>query len=100
MIREPISFHAKTGVRIIYDFTNADGTPRDMSGLSVKLYVNNGFSKPLTIDPVDTSKMIMVLRGSEVPAIVGKRGDYVVIDESGDPPTEVAAGPLVVTGWL
>jgi hypothetical protein len=100
MIKESINFHAKTGVKIVYDFTNEDGTERDMTGETVKLYVSNGFCKPLTIDPADSSKMILLLRGSEVPSIVGKRAAYVVIDESNEPGVEVAGGGLVVTGWL
>lgn len=100
MITETLSFHVKTGVRVIYSFEDDNGTPRDMSAADVEFSASNGYTKALDQTGGGSDTMELVLYGRDVSALLNKPARYLVLDKTQDPPAVVASGVLIVTGWL
>jgi hypothetical protein len=93
-----IVFHAKEGLRIPIFFQQEDGSPRDMTGATVKLYVQDGATITL-IAGATTDELVLEIPVGFYNTLVGKKADFALIDETADPANNLWSGILLVTGF-
>ena len=89
--------HGREGGQAVFEFTDYENNPRDMSTSDVYFEVQ-GFRKKLT--PGDqTYKLILTIERGELIEFMNKPTDYIIIDESNVIPHIIVEARLSVTGW-
>jgi hypothetical protein len=93
-----IRFHAKEGLRVPVNFQNEDGTPRDMTGATVKFYIEGGPTFTLTAGAT-ADEMILLIPQASCNTLIGKKADFALVDETPTPANLEWSGSLMVTGF-
>lgn len=93
-----VIFHGKEGLRLPINFQLADGTARDMAAVPVKFYIEAGPTFVLIAGATDDEKVLLIPEGS-CDALIGKKTNFALVDESVDPPAVEWSGTFLVTGF-
>jgi hypothetical protein len=93
-----IFLHQQEGGVAVFDFTDEEGVPRDMTFADVTFRMQ-GFSKALIAGDT-TSQLVLELLASELPDSSEKARDYIILDSTGAVPHVILDGSVVLTGWL
>lgn len=93
-----ILLHAKEGLRIPVSFQNLDGTPRDMTGTTVKFYIKGGPTILLGLGSTPDELVILIEKGA-CNALLNKRVDFALVEETVDPPSLLWSGIITVGGF-
>lgn len=93
-----ILLHAKEGLRVPVNFQSEDGTPRDMTGTTVSFFVKGGPTIALT--PGSTlDELVLVIPQGAYNALLNKRVEFALVDQTGTPANLLWSGTLTVTGF-
>lgn len=93
-----ILLHAKEGLRLPVTFQVDDGTPRDMTGGTVKFYVKGGPTIVL-VPGSTTDELVIVIPAGAYNALLNKRTEFALIDETASPANLLWSGTLTVMGF-
>jgi hypothetical protein len=93
-----IVLHAKAGLRIPVFFQQENGAPRDMTGTTVKFYVQ-GSSTILLTAGTSIDELILEIPVGFYNTLIGKKADFALVDETAVPANDLWSGVLFVTGF-
>lgn len=98
--RGNINAHYQTGVRVPVASQAADGTPVNIAG-APWFFIMKGFRKALAPDPANPTGKLLLLTKEEVQQIApqGNGADFVVVDETNNPPDRRWEGRIIGRGW-
>jgi len=96
-----IRLHVQEGLQIPLQFTDDEGERRDVSTSAMFFEVHAGGTKhrwPL-ITGVELDEMWLQVPPGALDFLLGKRGDFIFIDESTESPIVFWEGNIMVVGW-
>lgn len=96
--RGDIRLHGQEGLRLVFQFTDENGDPQDVSA-NIYKFKTEYFEKSLTSGVTTAEKILQINEGELTPEHLNKRVGYIITDESGIVPQVILSAQIAVSGW-